>query len=98
MLIELSKEFDIDLNAKSNNGSTALHWACRLAKTETVRIILKNWKEFGIDIKVQNNKGETALDLINHRDGDEFNQIKKMLKKEYSQISITESVQNLNVE
>jgi len=98
LIMQNSKDFDIALNAKDDEGNTALHWVCRLAKTETVRIILKNWKEFGIDIKVQNNKGETALDLINHRDGDEFNQIKKMLKKEYSQISITESVQNLNVE
>ena len=60
-------------------------------------MILKNWKEFGIDIKVQNNDGKTALDLIKNRDGEEFNQIKKMLEKEYSQIDVTESVQNLNV-
>ena len=55
-------------------------------------MILKNWKEFGIDIKAQNNQGKTALDLINHREGEgeENNQIKKMLKKEYSPIDVTE--------
>ena len=61
-------------------------------------MILKNWKEFGIDIKAQNNQGKTALDLIKNRDGEKYNQIKKMLEKEYSQIDITESVQSLNIE
>ena len=31
-------------------------------------------------------------------DGEEYDQIKKMLEKEYSQIDITESVQSLNIE
>ena len=61
-------------------------------------MILKNWKEFGIDIKAQNNQGKTALDVINHRQGENINQIKQMLETEYSQIDITESVENLNVE
>ena len=97
-IIEHSKEFGIDLNAKNNSGSTALHDACIYGRTETVQMILKNWKEFGIDIKAQNNDGQTALDLIKNRDGEKYNQIKKMLEKEYSQIDITESVQNFNVE
>ena len=44
--------------------------------------------------------GETALDLIRplEKEGEEYDQIKKMLEKEYSQIDITESVQSLNVE
>ena len=98
LLIQSSKEFGIDLNAKDNNGSTALHLACINGKTETVQMILKNWKEFGIDIKAQNNQGQTALDLINHREGEEWNQIKKMLEEEYAQIDVTESVQNLNLD
>ena len=84
-----SKDFDIALNAKDDEGNTALHWVCRLAKTETVRIILKNWKEFGIDIKAQNNQGQTALDLIKWKGG-KWNQIKEMLESEYSQIDVTE--------
>ena len=57
-------------------------------------MILKNWKEFGIDLKAQNNQGKTALDLINNRNCKKYNKIKKMLEKEYSQIDVTESVQN----
>ena len=57
-------------------------------------MILKNWKEFGIDIKAQNNQGKTALDNISYREGGKWNQIKQMLETEYSQINVTESVQN----
>ena len=56
-------------------------------------MILKNWKEFGIDIKAQDNQGKTALDLINEED-EEYDEIKKMLEEEYSQIDVTESVQS----
>ena len=56
-------------------------------------MILKNWKEFGIDIKAQNDVGKTALDLINNKEGEEYDQIKKMLENEYSQIDVTEPVQ-----
>ena len=61
-----------------------MHVACFFGNTEIVQMILKNWIEFGIDIKTQNNNGETALDLINHRDSERYNQIKKMLENEYS--------------
>merc|ERR1712062_54298 len=98
LIIHYSKDFVIDLNATDNSGWTAWHMACYNGQTEIVQMILKNWKEFGIDIKAQNNQGKTALDLINHRRGEEFNQIKKMLEKEYSKIDVTESVQILNVE
>ena len=54
--------FGIDLNAKDDDGWTALHFACNRGQTETVQMILKNWKEFGIDIKAQDNQGRTALD------------------------------------
>ena len=84
LIIQSSKDFGFDLNAKDVFGSTALHWACSTGTTETVQMILKNWKEFGIDIKAQNNYGQTALDLIKNRDGEKYNQIKKMLEKEYS--------------
>ena len=98
LFIQSSKEFGIDLNTKNNSGRTALHVACFHGKTKTVQMILKNWKEFGIDIKAQDTDGKTALEYINHRDGEEYNQIKKMLEKEYSQIDVTESVENLNLD
>jgi len=98
LIIQNSKEFGIDLNAKNNHGWTALHWACFYGRTEIVQMILKNWKEFGIDIKAQDNHGKTALDLIKNCDGENYNKIKKMLEKEYSQIDVTESVQSLNLD
>merc|ERR1712062_378931 len=94
LIIQNSKNFGIDLNAKDDFGRTALHEACLNGETETVQMILKNCKEFGIDIKAQNDDGQTALDFIKNRDGELYNQIKKMLEKEYSKIDITESVQN----
>merc|ERR1712049_91534 len=98
LLIKSSKDFGIDLNAKNNYGNTALHLACNSGRTETVQMILKNWKEFGIDIKAQDNIGETALDLIRYWQGQEWNQIRKMLEEEFSQIDVTESVQNLHLD
>ena len=97
LIMQNSKEFGIDLNAKSNNGYTAWHEASIRGETETVQMILKNWKEFGIDIKAQNNNGEIALDVIKRKEGERYDQIKKLLENEYSQIEI-ESVQNQNVE
>jgi len=89
LLIKSSKDFGIDLNAKNNSGWTGLHEACYNGQTETVQMILKNWKEFGIEIKAQDNDGKTALDLINEEEGQKWNQIKKMLEREYSQIDVT---------
>ena len=93
LIIQSSNDFGIDLNAKDDSGWTGLHEACYYGKTETVQMILKNWKEFGIDIKAQDDDGETALDLINEED-EEYDEIKKMLEEEYSQIDVTESVQS----
>merc|ERR1711953_434580 len=93
LIIQNSKEFGIDLNAENSDGNTAWHCACFKGHTETVQMILKNWKEFGIDIRAQDNEGRTALDFINHLEGENFNQIKNMLEKEYSQIDVTLSVQ-----
>merc|ERR1712029_759105 len=103
-ILQNSKEFGINLNAKNNSGRTALHIACGYGKTETVQMILKNWKEFGIDIKAQDNAGRTALDLLNEEEGGRwygnrgnpqikkaYDQIRPMLEKEYSQIDVTES-------
>ena len=98
LIIQSSKEFSIDLNAKDDEGDTALHRACIIGHTETVQIILENWKEFGIDIRAQDNDGKTALDRIDEEDGEEYDEIKKMLEKEYSQIDVTESVQSLNLD
>merc|ERR1711884_416318 len=42
LIIQNSKNFGIDLNAKDDiGGFTALHWACGNGQTETVQMILK---------------------------------------------------------
>jgi len=95
LIIRISKDFGIDLNAKDNSGRTAFAIACWgpnscCENTKTVKMMLKNWKEFGIDIKAPNNRGETILDIINHSDGRQ--EIKKMLGEEYyKMINVTES-------
>merc|ERR1712029_8788 len=60
LIIQNSKEFDIDLNAKNDDGVTALHLACKNGRTETAQLIIKNSKDFGIDLNAENNSGWTA--------------------------------------
>ena len=71
-------------------------WHNSKGQATTVQMILKNWKEVDIDIKAN---GKAVLDFINlYRHGEEYNQIKKMLEKEYSLIDVTESVESLNLD
>ena len=87
LIIHNSNDFGIDLNAKDNFGRPAWHMACWNGQIETVQLILKNWKEFGIDIKAR--KNEILERLKYEREGDEFEEITKMLENTYSQIDIT---------
>ena len=48
--VKCSREFGIDLNAKENNGVTALHVACINGKTENVQLIIKNSEYFAIEL------------------------------------------------
>ena len=89
----------LDLNAKDDDGNTALHHACITAckySTEndsidsTVKMFLENWREFGIDIKVQNNHGQTALDILREKDIDELNEVRTLLEEEYSEMDASE--------
>ena len=88
LIIQYSKDFDIDLNAKDNDGRTALHVACKYGRTEFVQMIVKNWKEYEIDIRAQDTQGNTALEFMNHQwmDGEVYDQIKPILEKEYASI------------
>jgi len=47
-----------DVNAKDNDGWTALHWASRLGHIETVKALLQ---VDGIEINAKDNDGWTAL-------------------------------------
>ena len=75
LIIQNSKEFGIDLNAKNKYGRTALNlvlallespkpWHNSKGQATTVQMILKNWKEVDIDIKAN---GKAVLDFINFR-------------------------------
>jgi len=61
LIIQNSKEFGIDLNAKSSSESTAWHLACYNGQIEIAQLIIQNSKAFGIDLNVKDNIGWTAL-------------------------------------
>ena len=60
LIIQSSKDFGIDLNAKDKRGGTAWHWACHHGQTETAKLIIQSSKDFGIDLNAKDNRGETA--------------------------------------
>ena len=98
LMIKSSKDFSIDLNARTHSiARTALHAACYRGQTNTIKIILENWKEFGIDIKAQDKRGgRSALDITKSciQGGPlrpyVYQQIKEMLENEYSKMDVTD--------
>ena len=61
LIMESSKKFGIDLNAKHNYGKTAFHSACYFGKTEVARLLIESSKEFDIELNARNDYGNTAL-------------------------------------
>ena len=61
LLVNSSKEFGIDLNARNDNGGTGFTWACRQGHTEIVNLMINSSKEFGIDLNARNDCGETGF-------------------------------------
>ena len=51
----------IDLNAKSNYGSTGFHWACYFGQTSTVELLLNNADALNLELNSKNNDGETGF-------------------------------------
>ena len=50
MLIQKSAEFNIDLNAKDEDGMTAFHLACTRGRKNIVEMIIDNAESFKIDL------------------------------------------------
>lgn len=53
-------EAGANINARNNNGGTALHLAALFCRTRSVRLLLDK----GADVTVKDIKGDTALDII----------------------------------
>ncbi len=62
MLIQISFELNIELNAKDIlNGMTPFHWACHNSNTNILEMILENAESFKIDIKIRDKFGRTGF-------------------------------------
>ena len=53
----LSTEKGADINAKANDGSTALMWASRDGYTDVAEVLIQN----GADVNQKNNKGQNVM-------------------------------------
>ncbi|XP_063923115.1 uncharacterized protein LOC135137411 [Zophobas morio] len=53
----LCKEKGIDVNAQTEKGKTALHFACKQGKIETIKTL----KTLGADVNMRDNEGRNAL-------------------------------------
>ena len=63
MLIKNSAEFNIELNAKTNAGLTAFHYACLNGKTSFVDMMINNSESVNLDLTARNNDGKTGFQL-----------------------------------
>ena len=63
MLITNSKDFNIDLNAKTKYGKTGFHLACTLGHKAIVELIVDNSKYFNIDLTARDQDGQTGYQI-----------------------------------
>merc|ERR1712223_862687 len=62
IIIKNSVLFNIDLNAKNNEGKTAFHYACEIGCAEEIaEMIIENSVHFNIDLNAKDNEGKTAF-------------------------------------
>lgn len=64
-LLKRISEMDIDINAKNNDGLTALHKACLVAKNDE---LMKFLIAHGASREIKTNFGETAFDLASENE------------------------------
>ena len=61
LMIESSKKYGIDLNARDEQGGTGFHDACGNDNKEVVELMIRSSKEYGIDLNVRKNSAKTAF-------------------------------------
>ncbi len=63
--LEILKRDNVDVNAKNNNGQTALYWALKMGLLDVALVSLKR---DNVDVNAKNSEGRTALDLASRND------------------------------
>ena len=58
-----SAKFNIELNAKDNDGRTAFHDACYCGETSIVKFMISNSDSFNLDLTARDNDGKTGFQL-----------------------------------
>eukprot|EP00093_Oithona_nana_P013195 13195.XXX_429369_428113_1 [CDS] Oithona nana genome sequencing. len=61
LMILSSREFGIDLNAKSGTGNTIFHTVALNGKIESAKLMIQFSKEFDIDLNAKSGHGRTVL-------------------------------------
>ena len=61
LMINSSKDFGIDLNARNFDGWTGFMRACFKGYTDIVNLMVNSSKDFGIDLNARNAYGETGF-------------------------------------
>ena len=80
LLIQKSAQFNIELNARDNEGFTAFHLACMEGRTSTVEIMMNNAKSFKLDLTAIDKGNRTGFQLAEHfRKKDVVNLIKRKM-------------------
>lgn len=88
---ELSKG-KCHIDAISQDGSTALHWACSRNHIDTARILLQE----GASIDVQSNDGSTALHYA--LECEEHSEILQMLLDYRANVNLQDNEGTINIE
>ena len=53
MILQKSRHFNIDVNAKNQYGETAFHFACDNGQTEVAEMLIQKSREFNIDLNAK---------------------------------------------
>ena len=86
LMITVSKEHGIDLNASNYYGDTALIYAIVEDRTEIAKLMIENRAKYGINIQQENDNGDNALYFVNEKIKYGYDEEKKASFKELKAI------------